>query len=366
MNEDNLNKQAKKLLQKYLNGQCTPEEEQQVIEWFYSFGDELPSAEEDSTDSLKRSKTVILDQIQREEDTLTSSGFFTWKRMLVAAVILVVMGGLLGIYLKSNNTTQTVDLAAVIPDSSGQYKNDIMPGSSYAVITYPNGKRKTTVDSGTDQNLSSSAEKGLLTIEVPKAGKYKLTLNDGTNVWLNSSSVLSYPTVFDSDQRIVKLSGEAYFDVAKDTDRPFRIELNGSVIEVLGTSFNVNAYTDEISTSLVEGKVKIITGQKETFLSPGNEALIKGNDVAVAPADIQKNTAWQRDEFYFDSDNLSEIIKEVARWYDVEIVNAGSLTVNTTYKGAISREAKLSEVLNILSSATQRRFEIDGRKVIVK
>ncbi|WP_293918081.1 MULTISPECIES: FecR family protein [unclassified Sphingobacterium] len=366
MNEDNLNKQAKKLLQKYLNGQCTPEEEQQVIEWFYSFGDELPSAEQDSTDSLKRSKSVILDQIEREEDTQTSSGFFTWKRLLVAAVMLVVMGGLLGIYWKSNYTSHAVELAAVIPDSSGQYKNDIMPGSSYAVITYPNGKRETAIDSVSDHNLHSTAENGLLTVEVPKAGKYKLTLSDGTNVWLNSSSELSYPTVFHSDQRIVKLSGEAYFDVAKDPNRPFRIELNGSVIEVLGTSFNVNAYTDEISTSLVEGKVKIISGQKETLLSPGNEALIKGGEVAVSPADIQKNTAWQRGEFYFDSDNLSEIIKEVARWYDVEIVNAESLIVNTTYKGAISREAKLSEVLNILSSATQRRFEIDGRKVIVK
>ncbi|SUJ02640.1 fec operon regulator FecR [Sphingobacterium spiritivorum] len=365
MNEDNLNKQAKKLLQKYLDGQCTPEEEQQVIEWFYSFEEEDLSVPEQA-DVLKRSKSALLDQIQEEDNTIVSRRFFTWKRMLIAAVVLIVMGGVLGIYWKNNSLSSTVDLAAVIPDSTGQFKNDIMPGSSYAVITYPNGKRETTADPQADHSLSSSAGIGMLSVEVPNAGKYKVILSDGTNVWLNSSSKLTYPATFDSDQRIVKLSGEAYFDVAKDANRPFRIELNGSVIEVLGTSFNVNAYTDEISTSLVEGKVKIITGQKETFLSPGNEAIIKGSDVAVTPADIQKNTAWQRGEFYFDSDNLEEIINQVARWYDVEIVNAESLTVNTTYKGAISRETKLSEVLNILSLATQRRFEIDGRRVIVK
>ncbi|EEI89856.1 sigma factor regulatory protein, FecR/PupR family [Sphingobacterium spiritivorum ATCC 33300] len=365
MNEDNLNKQAKKLLQKYLNGQCTPEEEQQVMEWFYSFEVEGPAVPEQE-DVLKRSKSALLDQIQLQDDRIVSPGFFTWKRMLIAAVALIVMSGVLGIYWKNNSLSVTADLAAVIPDSTGQYKNDIMPGSSYAVITYPNGKRETSADSQADHSLSSSAENGMLSVEVPNAGKYKVILSDGTHVWLNSSSTLTYPATFGSDQRIVKLSGEAYFDVAKDAHRPFRIELNGSVIEVLGTSFNVNAYTEEISTSLVEGKVKIITGQKETFLSPGNEALIKGSHVAVAPADIQKNTAWQRGEFYFDSDNLEEIINQVARWYDVEIVNADSLTVNTTYKGAISREMKLSEVLNILSSATQRRFEIDGRRVIVK
>ncbi|MGJ1197202.1 FecR family protein [Sphingobacterium spiritivorum] len=365
MNEDNLNKQAKKLLQKYLNGQCTPEEEQQVMEWFYSF-EEKGLAVPEQEEVLKRSKSALLDQIQEQDDMIISPRFFTWKRMLIAAVALIVMGGILGIYWKNNSLSATVDLAAVIPDSTGQYKNDIMPGSSYAVITYPNGKRETSADSQADHSLSSSAENGMLSVEVPNAGKYKVILSDGTHVWLNSSSTLTYPATFGTGQRIVKLSGEAYFDVAKDANRPFRIELNGSVIEVLGTSFNVNAYTEEISTSLVEGKVKIITGQKETFLSPGNEALIKGTDVAVAPADIQKNTAWQRGEFYFDSDNLEEIINQVARWYDVEIVNTESLTVNTTYKGTISREMKLSEVLSILSSATQSRFEIDGRRVIVK
>jgi transmembrane sensor len=204
-------------------------------------------------------------------------------------------------------------------------------------------------------------------VDVPKAGSYMIILEDGTKVWLNASTKLSYPTHFDTSQRLVSLTGEAYFEVAKDASRPFRIQAHGTTIEVLGTTFNVSAYHGEVSTSLVEGSVRVLKEGKQSIIKPGQQATtLLSNDIKVTTADLAKNTAWQRDEFYFDGSNFADVTQQVARWYNVEFENIENINNSSTYKGSISRKSRLSEVLQILAIATGRKFDIVGRKVLIQ
>jgi ferric-dicitrate binding protein FerR (iron transport regulator) len=135
---------------------------------------------------------------------------------------------------------------------------------------------------------------------------------------------------------------------------------------VLGTSFNVNAYQKEINTSLVEGKVKIMSQGHEAYLTPGNEAIVSADKIRVQPADLQKNTAWQRGEFLLDGSSFEEIVSQISRWYNVDFVNAGEITPSYRFRGTLSRESRLSEVLKILSYTTNRKFEIDGRHISIR
>ncbi|WON92574.1 MULTISPECIES: FecR family protein [unclassified Sphingobacterium] len=367
MTEDNQREQAQKLLKKYLKGECNPEEERMVIEWFFSFEEEpiLPMEEKEAV--LGRSKKALLHKFESEVNTAKSTRkLFTWKRMAIAASILFALTTTV-ILLKQKPTTTVKQIAAITADTSGMFKNDILPGGRFAKLSNASGQTQLLGNENQDENSSPAEFKGNLTLEVPMAGTYSLVLSDGTTVWLNAASKLEYPDQFAGNERRVKLVGEAFFKVAKDASKPFRIEVENSVIEVLGTSFNVNAYHKEISTSLVEGKVKIISQGHEAYLSPGNEAIVSTNNIRIQPADIQKNTAWQRGEFLLDGNSLEEIISQVSRWYNVDFVNAEEIiALDNRFSGTLSRDARLSEVLKILAYTTNRKFEIEGRQIFIR
>ena len=360
----------KQLLQKYLDGKCTPEESRQVLNWFYRIDPDVASApsSDDRSKSLERSKSKIMRRLDGvpEPEQCPEKKLFDWKRFSLAAAVLVLVSFALSTYWKNNLDPDPVQLAAQIPDTTGVYKNDIMPGSSYAYLSYRGEKRAIDQKNQPYKFTDKQSAHSRYLVEVPHAGTYKLQLADGTSVWLNSSSSLDYPDDFGDQERRVKLTGEAYFEVTKDKNRPFRIEVAGSLIEVLGTSFNVNAYAAQVNTTLVEGKVKILTGNIERFLLPGEEASIGPEEIKIEQTDVSKQIAWQRGEFYFDGNNLQEILQQIARWYDVEIVNGETLKLSSSYRGSLSRDSKLSEVLNLLAYATKRKFEIDGRKVYIQ
>ncbi len=367
MTENTSNEQARKLLAKYLEGACTAEEERLVIQWFYNLDNEPAISEEQKKEALGRSKSNLMRKIEAESASapIPLQARSRWKIWAIAASLVMALTTT-AIMIRKANTTTSIKLAELTEDSSGRYKNDVLPGSHYANLIYPDGQKLALEQKEDDLKNYSKNIEGQLRLEVPAAGTYQLTLSDGTKVWLNSSSALHYPNEFAEGERRVKLTGEAFFEVAKDSRRPFRIEVENSVIEVLGTSFNVNAYKHEVSTSLVEGKVKILNNGKETYLTPGKEAIIKATEVAVHTTDLAKSTAWQRGEFYFDSSDLGEIFEQIGRWYNVEFVGLADIKISNTYAGSISRESKLSEVLNILSYVTNRQFEIDGREIHIK
>jgi len=362
--------QARALLQKYLDGQCTAAEEQQVLRWFYALGESDRESTQPQQKELAARINERLDQ-QLFSEPATAVKRLHWYRSkwMVAALLILISG--MGFWTYTHLQTALSpqpELAAQVPSIHKEFHNDILPGGQYAKLISPSGHARPLADPYVQRERKESATAGQrFVVDVPTAGSYMIILEDGTKVWLNASTKLSYPTHFEADQRLVSLSGEAYFEVAKDANRPFRIEANGTTIEVLGTTFNVSAYQNEVSTSLVEGSVRVRKADKVSIIKPGQQATtLQGNDIQVRDADLAKNTAWQRDEFYFDGSNFEEVVQQVSRWYNVDFEHAESINSSSTYKGSISRKSRLSEVLQILSIATGRKFDIVGRKVQIR
>lgn len=202
-------------------------------------------------------------------------------------------------------------------------------------------------------------------LTVPKKGFYKITLSDGTKVWLNADSKLQYPVQFNSLHRTVELSGEAYFEVTQDAARPFYVKINNETIRVLGTRFNVNSYSNFLKTTLLEGSVLITSGNISEKLHPGQEALLFENKINVYNADLEKVMAWKNGEFLFRNETIVEIMEEISRWYNVNITYENK-DLQKRFTGNISRDLKLPEVLDMLSFLSDYNFQITNQSVIVK
>jgi ferric-dicitrate binding protein FerR (iron transport regulator) len=205
-------------------------------------------------------------------------------------------------------------------------------------------------------------------LSTPRGGQFRIVLPDGTKVWLNSASSLRYPTAFAGKQRIVELEGQAYFEVAKNAAQPFKVMVQEMEVQVLGTDFDVMAYPDEttVNTTLLAGSVQVKEGPALQLLQPGQQAVLNNQDhaITVKEADLKKVMAWRNGLFVFNHMALPAILREVARWYDVEIVYAAPPSPEL-YGGGISRRLHLSAVLGLLEGNGYNHFRIEGRKVIV-
>jgi ferric-dicitrate binding protein FerR (iron transport regulator) len=206
------------------------------------------------------------------------------------------------------------------------------------------------------------------TLNTPRGGQYRLVLSDGTKVWLNAASSLYFPTAFTGADREVRLTGEAYFEVAKNIEKPFRVIAGGMEVKVLGTRFNVNAYADEaaVRTSLLDGSVRILEGSRSGILKPGQQAILdKGkSSMEIANADMDEVMAWKNGLFQFDGADISTIMRQIGRWYDVEVRFAGKASA-TRFEGKISRKAELKDVLQILELSNVR-FSLEGKTIVVR
>jgi len=272
-------------------------------------------------------------------------------------------------------------------------KNDIAPGGNHALLTLSNGttivlddaKNGKLVDQGNMKVVK--LDSGMLayynnnkndqttvynTISTPRGGQYQVKLPDGTLVWLNSASSLKFPTTFAGAKREVELSGEAYFEVVKNKAMPFKVAIvtpsgDGGEVTVLGTHFNINAYNDEtsINTTLLEGSVKFTAGFVEKLLHPGQQSVFNTSSqtVKVQSVDVHQVIAWKDGFFEFDNTDLATIMRQLSRWYDVDI---SYQTINNKglFGGGISRKLNLSEVLHLLET-NGVQFKIEDRKVIV-
>lgn len=265
---------------------------------------------------------------------------------------------------------------------------DIAPGSNKAVLTLADGSEmlldsagNRTIQQGgtaikqTGGNLQYNATGGEAagsynTLTTPRGGQFRITLPDGTKVWLNAASSLHYPTAFTGNERKVSITGEAYFEVAKNEEKPFRVAINATnTIEVLGTSFNVNAYTDEdyISTTLLTGLVRVRKGTGQAVLKPGQQAHATAAQPFVQVlehADISKAIAWKNGLFNFQDVDLKEVMQQLSRWYDIEVVYERGIP-DLQFIGEIDRSMPLSEVLKGLQmSGVNFRLE-QGRRLVV-
>lgn len=204
------------------------------------------------------------------------------------------------------------------------------------------------------------------TMTTPRGGQYKLILPDGTQVWLNSASSITYPTAFVGNERNVSISGEAYFEVAKDKSKPFHVKSGNQTVDVLGTHFNIMAYADEdaIKTTLLEGSVRVVENNITSMLKPGQQAIVdKQGGIKITAASIDEALAWKNGYFKFNRVDIRFIMRQVARWYDVDIVYQGRFPKDE-FVGKIGRGENISQVLRILE-LDDVHFKIEDKKIIV-
>ena len=203
---------------------------------------------------------------------------------------------------------------------------------------------------------------------IPKGGEYQVVLADGTKVWLNSASRLIYPQSFMGKERRVVLSGEAFFDVAHDAERPFIVETSRMNVKVLGTRFNVNDYDDneEVSTTLVNGSVEIFSGGQQAFrLVPGEQAYGKENELEKREVNVRLYTSWIDGKFLFNNTELEEIAKQTSRWYDVEIFFSSENVKKVRFTGAIVKFKPLDDLVRMIESTSQVRFSVKGKTIVI-
>lgn len=384
------------LIEKYQQGTITPEESQQLNEWYHSFDDSEVVVETEEEMNWLQIKNRLQNKIGLTMQVQTAKSQKRWIKKwhipVAAAVLLLSLTALL--YWQHNNIkTGAADMAK----ANQPIKQDIAPGGNKAVLTLADGSHiiLDSVASGTISQQGMIAvkklENGVLaytvatdttnnletaltynTISTPKGGQYQVTLADGTKVWLNAASSIRFPVKFSGTERPVEITGEAYFEVAKNPSMPFKVKAAGTVIEVLGTHFNINAYTDEatVKTTLLEGKVKITpSGNNHVatsrFLTPGQQALVDpyGSIRINNQADVEEAVAWKNGRFQFNSADLHSILRQIARWYDVDI----EYKINTDlhFTGQITRNENVSKVLEKLKLTGEVTFTVEGRKIIV-
>ncbi len=403
------------LIIKYLKGQLTDPEKEQLESWLneneqnrtlftklteeHFIGHELEVFRllEKDTDWEK-----ILSEIKDQEKIQVSYIGYRWMRYAAAVILMVGVG--VGIYsYKHSFTNKPAEVADV----------KIVPGGNKAVLVLEDGKRITLDDADQGEiarqanmiitktgdgqlvyDVSASAIPGkggkmkqYNAVTTPRGGQYRIVLPDGSKVWLNAASSLRFPTKFDAHCRLVELKGEAYFEINPLKNRvagkgkrvPFRVVSGEHMVEVLGTHFNVSSYEDErmITTTLLEGKVRVVRAepgepprkQVGVMLKPGEQSVMslrepeKIREISVRPVDTEETVAWKNGQFQFRDADLPTIMRQIARWYDVDVQFQGKLP-DTKFRGKISRDVPVAELLKILQTSGVN-FKTEGRKIII-
>lgn len=372
------------LLDRYVNRSCTRAE---LDELFMYIKDEqhentLHQLLDNYSATAKAAPDLDYDNIYRELIP-PRARVFTFRRLAAAAVILLLAGAAIW-FLEpaAKHTPVAANEKATTP---------IAPGSNKATLTLADGS-VITLDSAGNQtihqgNQSIKQQNGQLLytaqgntgtvnynkLSTPRGGQFQIVLPDGTKVWLNSATTLRYPTAFTGANRVVELEGQGYFEVAPNATHPFLVKVpstqrDSMEVQVLGTGFDIMAYADEatVNTTLISGSVRVKEGNTLQTLQPGQQAVMDNNNhaITVRPADIKKVTAWKNGVFVFNNTALPAILREVARWYDVEIVYTATPSPEL-YGGGISRNLQLSSVLRLLEASGYNHLKLEGRKVIV-
>lgn len=298
-------------------------------------------------------------------------------RWWAAAASLLLLAGAAG-YLLRRSATPAAGPAPALA------MQDIRPATQSAILTLDDGT-EVTLDSlhqGSIRNaagaiihlgrntLAYSGNKDVTTayntLSTPRGKLFHLVLPDGTEVWLNAASSLRYPVSFNAAERVVELTGEAYFDVKQAATKPFRVKTGPqSEIRVLGTAFNVNAYTNEpaVTTTLLHGSVQVVAAQQPTLLKPGQQAAVAGTDVKVKTVDTSGVTAWKEGMFQFDNTGIRQVMNQLERWYDITVVYENGVP-DIRFGGKMERDLDLRSVLRILEISNVH-YRLEERKLII-
>lgn len=395
-------KELKELFVRYVNDECTEVEIKFLLQHIREAKNERMlkeiisrileesdvSAQQESKDLDERISKIygrIKYKIDVDEPAETLKPASNRWYLSAAAAIFVLIAGLY--FIKVQKPAPSLAGKPIQKVKRGEV--DVAPGGNRAILTLANGK-KIVLDhaqagilaSENDVEISKTNDGGLIytsvdalgrdtkpeinIVNVPRGGEYQITLADGTRVWLNAASSLSFPSSFQGKERRVELIGEAYFEVAKNKKMPFKVISDGQSIEVLGTHFNVSAYEDEstVKTTLLEGSVRVTaqSTQQSSLLKPGQQAIVK-NGINVIAVDAKNVIAWKDGLISFKSADLKSIMRQVSRWYDVSVQYSGDIPTRS-FTGKISKNSSLSEILKVLERS-QVNFKMEGRKIIV-
>jgi transmembrane sensor len=364
------NTDPEELIQRYLDGSCTPEEKALVESWHledFKNSEETISMQEINA-AHEQMRNTIAAHTQQQPQTKK-----LWPRFVAAASVLLLLS--IGAYFVLKPEPQTSQLV----------KNAIVPGSNKAILTLGNGQQINLNDAKSGQLAKAAGikitkdKKGQITYIVentgqpvqynttttPKGGQWHLVLADGTNVWLNAASSLHYPTAFKGKQREVELTGEGYFEVAKDKTHPFLVKTGTQTVEVLGTHFNINSYVDEptVRTTLLEGSVRLKANGQTAMLKPGEQATLATQHFKIEGGDIEEAVAWKNSQFIFNDEPLESIMRKVARWYDVDVTYNG-INPQKRFGGGAFRYDNIEQLLHQLELTKGAHFKIEGRRII--
>lgn len=392
----------KLLFDKYLKGACTSEEIAILLKHFELTGEQSQLSEkieveldriiaeaEDTAEVralLARNHSAVMNKVRRQTKTVP-----LYIKLIAAACIVLAAGFILSIFLRQSLPVDNTTISA-----NGL---DLLPGSNRATLTLSDGRNialssaelgRLTSDRGsqiekisdglisytTDPQKNPSSISSLYnTVTTPKGGQFAVVLPDGSKVWLNAASSLKYPASFTgSREREVELDGEAYFEIAHNKAMPFIVKTSSQAVQVLGTHFNINSYQNEgrTITTLLEGKVSVQTlatsprdHTQSLILVPGQQSINTAHKLIAQAVDAETAVAWKNGLFKFSEATIETVMRQVSRWYDVEIKYNGPVT-RKLFSGGIERNAKLSTVLKIFK-ASGIRFSIseeDGRKIL--
>ncbi|WP_177192127.1 FecR family protein [Chitinophaga arvensicola] len=386
------------LLQRWQTRTCSPQEAIELMDYLrreeanrlllhemqHAFGQVKPDHRSHAGEPGDRVRKELLKHIQGAPVIpLTAPRKKPGSFRLAAAAAILVGLSLPAAYFFLHQSKTPAPVAAVIAPAA-----DIAPGQHKAVLTLANGE-KIILDSAGMQQLAQQGNSTVLhqggqlvyvaskdagttpiynTLTTAAGETYPLVMADGSRIWLNAASSIRFPATFAGNERKVELSGEAYFEIAADAHRPFRVQVKQMTVEVLGTHFNINSYTDEatINTTLLEGAVKINSDQHSIQLAPGEQSQLSANGQIkkVTGVNTSEIVAWKDGYFQFESADLTTVLRQFAHWYDVEIIYEGPVKPRKFF-GMISRRSTLMNVLKMLN-ANDVHYRLEGKKLIVE
>ena len=384
------------LLAKYIGDECTLSERLELMsiikQSYYEeeikkiignkISGDFPNPDVDPELSIQRADTLFK-KIINSHKKKPGKVLRPW-RFAAAAIII----GMIGTFSCFWFTQLKMQLATrAITKSEPSLAKDALPGTKGAVLTLSNGQQ-IVLDSAGNGRLASQGSAVIVnkngeiiyyvkgngsnealynTMTTPRGRQYQLLLSDGTKVWLNSESSIRYPAAFSGAIRDVTITGEAYFEVAKNPEIPFVVKVDNMEVKVMGTHFNINAYPDEesIKTTLLEGSVKVFDAGNTTVLAPGQQSKVAktGSIQLIRNADLEAAVAWKNGVFLFDKADIQSVMRQISRWYDLEIAYEGEIPKDR-FGGKLPMDAKVSQVLGALEQM-QVHFKIEEKKVIV-
>lgn len=384
MAENNQHFNIQELADKWAQGKLTPDEQAYLERWYADFNDEhikLTDSRHDNAEALRNAMLARINSRIEQGDKPVRS-IWNWPRIAAAASILLILSAGSYFLLRKQRPAQTAQ----------NQQSDIGPGGNKAVLTLANGSKidltgakkgtialqaNTIIKKTSDGKIeyasaaksdNSSSEIQYNTMTTQRGGRYEGVLTDGTQFVLDAASSIRYPVNFNGDKRLVQITGQVWIKPKHNAARPFYTTAKGITLKDIGTEFNINAYDDEpgVATTLVEGSVSITPDatHQAVLLKPGQQATLKNNAIIVKAVDVDDIIAWKNGQTSFKTGDIQEIMRQVSRWYDVDVEYQGDIP-EMSFTGGVSRNSKLSSVLKVLA-LNGIHFSVEGRKIIVK